>query len=178
VAAVFLLVKGLLVYLLIVVPVIIYLLMEFFSFFYKGQKEMNQFVESIHYRDFTGHFDIKHAPAELQPLRKGFNQINTTFKEISKEKEASHQYLQKILELVDTGILSYDIENGEVIWLNESLKKMLELPYLKTVHSLMKRDEELYKKIISIKPSESKVATAHLESRSFKILICATVFKK
>ena len=44
-------------------------------------------------------------PAELQPLREGFNQINSTFKIISKEKETQYQYLQKILELVDTGIL-------------------------------------------------------------------------
>ena len=177
VAASFLLVKGLFVYLLILIPIIIYLLVEFFRFYYKAQKELNQFVEAIHYRDFSGHFDIKHAPAELQPLREGFNQINTTFKEISKEKEASHQYLQKILELVDTGILSYSLESGEVIWMNESLKKMLQLPYLKTVHSLTKRDEELYEDVISLKPSQSKIATVHLESRSFKILLSATGFQ-
>ena len=176
-AASFLLVKGYFVYLLIVVPVIIYLLVDFFRSYYKGQKELDQFAESIHYRDFTKHFDVKHAPAELQPLRKGFNQINTTFKEISKEKETSHQYLQKILELVDTGILSYNLENGEVIWMNESLKKMLQLPYLKTVHSLAKRDEELYQQLISLKPADSKIATVHLESRSFKILLSATAFQ-
>ena len=52
---------------------------------------------------------------ELQPFRKGFNEINTTFKVISKEKETQYQYLQKILELVDTGILSYEEQNGEVL---------------------------------------------------------------
>ena len=83
-------------------------------------------MESIHYRDFSRYFDVKHAPAELQPLREGFNQINSTFKVISKEKETQYQYLQKILELVDTGILSYDGESGEVVWMNESLKKMLQ----------------------------------------------------
>ena len=70
-------------------------------------------MESVHYRDFSRYFDVKHAPAELQPLRKGFNEINSTFKVISKEKETQYQYLQKILELVDTGILSYEIETGQ-----------------------------------------------------------------
>ena len=46
-------------------------------------------------------------------IRKGFNEINTTFKVISKEKETQYQYLQKILELVDTGILSYEEESGK-----------------------------------------------------------------
>ena len=46
---------------------------------------------------------------ELQALSgEGFNQINSTFQVISKEKETQSQYLQKILELVDTGILSYE----------------------------------------------------------------------
>jgi signal transduction histidine kinase len=109
-------------------------------------------------------------------LRKGFNQINETFKIISNEKEIQYQYLQKILELVDTGILSYESESGEVIWMNESLKQMLQLPYLKTIHSLKKREEELYHEIILLKPGEGKIATAHPEKGAFKVLLSATGF--
>ena len=119
----FLLVKGLYVYLILVVPVIIYELVEFYRFHHKAHKELDQFVESVHYRDFSRYFDVKHASADIQPLRKGFNEINTTFKVISKEKETQYQYLQKILELVDTGILSYEEKTGEVVWMNESLEK-------------------------------------------------------
>lgn len=115
----FLLVKSWYVYLLLVVPVIIYQVIEFYRFQKKAHDELNQFVESVHYRDFSRYFDVKHAPVEIQPLRQGFNEINTTFKVISKEKETQYQYLQKILELVDTGILSYEEESGEVVWMNE-----------------------------------------------------------
>jgi signal transduction histidine kinase len=157
--------------------VILYQLIEFYSYHFKGQKELEQFVEAIRYRDFSRHFSVKKAPLELRSLRDGFNQITTTFKEISKEKETSFQYLQKILELVDTGILSYNVENGEIIWMNESLKKMLNLPYLKTIHSLEKRDKDLYEEVISLKPAESKIAIVHLENRSFKILLSGTAFQ-
>ena len=173
----YLLVKELYVYLLVVAPVVIYELAEFYRFHHKAHKELDQFVESVHYRDFSRYFDVKHAPADLQPLRKGFNEINTTFKVISKEKETQYQYLQKILELVDTGILSYEDKTGDVVWMNESLKKMLQLPYLKTIHSLSKRDDELYKSVIALKPGENKVATAHPERNSFKILLSATAFQ-
>jgi two-component system, NtrC family, nitrogen regulation sensor histidine kinase NtrY len=176
-AASFLLIKGQYVYLIIVVPVVIYELAEFYRFHYKAHKELDQFVESVHYRDFSRYFDVKHAPADIQPLRKGFNEINTTFKVISKEKETQYQYLQKILELVDTGILSYEEQSGAVVWMNESLKKMLQLPYLKTIHSLNKRDAELYQSLLTLKPGESKVATAHPERSSFKILLSATAFQ-
>lgn len=172
----FLLIKGLFVYLLLVIPVIIYQLVDIYRFQKKAHDELNQFVESVHYRDFSRYFDVKHAPVEIQPLREGFNEINTTFKVISKEKETQYQYLQKILELVDTGILSYEENNGEVVWMNESLKRMLQLPYLKTIHSLAKRDEELYKQVMSLKPGDGKVAVAHLDKSSFRILLSATAF--
>ena len=173
----FLLVKGLYVYLVLLIPVIIYELVEFYRFHNKAHKELDQFVESIHYRDFSRYFDVKHASADIQPLRKGFNEINTTFKVISKEKETQYQYLQKILELVDTGILSYEESSGEIVWMNETLKKMLQLPYLKTIHSLQKRDGELYHEIMGLKPGENKIATAHPERSSFKILLSATAFQ-
>ena len=173
----FLLVNQWYVYLLLAVPIIIYQVIDFYRFHKKAHDELDQFVESVHYRDFSRSFDVKHAPVEIQPLRAGFNEINTTFKVISKEKETQYQYLQKILELVDTGILSYEEQSGQVVWMNESLKKMLQLPYLKTIHSLEKRDQTLYGQIISLKPGDGRIATAHLETSSFKILLSATAFQ-
>ncbi len=173
----FLIVKGFYVYLLIAGPVIIYQLINFYRFHKKAHDELRQFVESIHYRDFSRNFDVKHAPVEIQPLRQGFNEINSTFKVISKEKETQYQYLQKILELVDTGIISYEEQEGTIVWMNESLKRMLQLPYLKTIHSLAKRDEVLYQQIISLKPGDGRIATAHLETSSFKVLLSATAFQ-
>ncbi|MEO5681413.1 MAG: HAMP domain-containing sensor histidine kinase [Chitinophagaceae bacterium] len=176
-AAAFLLVKGLYVYLIVITPVIMYQLVDFYKFQKKAHDELDQFVESVHYRDFSRYFDVKHAPVDLQPLRQGFNEINSTFKVISKEKETQYQYVQKILELVDTGILSYQEESGEVVWMNESLKNLLQLPYLKTIHSLEKRDGQLYNSIIILKPGEGKIATAHHDKSSFKILLSATAFQ-
>ena len=170
-------VKGWLIYLTLSVPVIIYQLINIYRSQLKAYQELKQFVEAIHYRDFSRYFDVKKAPAELKSLRKGFNEINSTFKIISREKETQYQYLKKILELVDTGILSYKEENGDVVWMNESLKKMLAIPYLKSIHSFARRDEALYREIISLKPGESRIGTAHNEKNSYKVLLSATAFQ-
>lgn len=172
-----LIVNGQYIYAVLLTPVIIYQVIEFIRFQRKTHEELSQFVEAIHYRDFSRYFDVKQAPLELQPLREGFNEINTTFKVISKERETQYHYLQKILELVDTGILSYHEEDGEVVWMNETLKQMLQLPYLKTIQSLSKRDVELYKEILVLQPGESKVAIAHLEKQNLKVLLSATTFQ-
>ncbi len=169
--------KGWYVYLVATVPVLVYILIDFFRFHKKAQDEVSQFVESVHYRDFSRHFDVKQAPPELQPLRRGFNDINTTFKIISKERETQYQYIQKILELVDTGILSYDNESGETGWMNESLKKMLGIPYLKTIHSLEKRNKILYDAIIALRSGENEVVSVTGDKNTLKLLLSATAFQ-
>lgn len=168
-------VKGNYLYLVIVLPVVIYQVGDLIRFQKKAQDEVSQFVESIHYRDFSRYFDVRKAPNELKPLRKGFNEINTTFKVITRERETQYHYLQKILELVDTGILSYDNENGEVGWINESFKKLIGVPYLKTIHSLEKREENLYNEVIKMRPGDSKVVTMTRNQQMVKILVSASV---
>lgn len=157
--------------------VIVFQVFDLYRFTNKSNAELQQFVESVHYRDFSRRFDEKHAPASLQPMRKGFNEINTTFKSISKEKETQYVYLQNILELVDTGILSYEHISGDVMWMNEPLKRMLGIPYLKTIHSLEKRSESLYADIIAINPGENKVVSVKGDKVYFKVLMSATAFQ-
>jgi two-component system, NtrC family, nitrogen regulation sensor histidine kinase NtrY len=175
--AAFLLVKGWYGWTALVTPFLVYQMIEFFRFQKKTHDEVSEFLEAVHYRDFSRYFDVKHASADIQSLRQGFNDINSTVKVISQEKEMQYQYLQKILELVDTGILSYEIESGNVIWMNETLKKMLELPYIKTIHSLSKRYPSLYEEIESIAPSESRIVTIQLEKTNFKALLSASSFQ-
>src|SRR5882672_2068160 len=176
-AAAFIVVKAQFVYLAIMIPVIIFQVFDFYRFNLKAQDEVEQFVESIHYRDFSRYFDVKRAPLELQPLRKGFNEINSTFKVISKEKETQYQYLQKILELVDTGILSYEHKTGDIGWMNESFRRILGIPYLKTIHSLARRDDLLYHEVLNLRPGENKIVSIAKDNSIFKALLSATAFQ-
>src|ERR671913_2413865 len=159
------------------IVIMIFQVIDLFRFTNKSNVELQQFVESVHYRDFSRRFDEKHAPASLQPMRKGFNEINNTFKIISKEKETQYVYLQIILELVDTGILSYEHATGEVMWMNETLKKLLGVPYIKTIHSLEKREELAYGEIIAINPGENKVISLKGDKTLVKVLMSATAFQ-
>jgi two-component system nitrogen regulation sensor histidine kinase NtrY len=164
-------------FLVITVPLVVYEVVDLIRFQKKAQDEVSQFVESIHYRDFSRHFDVRKAPNELKPLRKGFNDINTTFKLISRERETQYHYLQKILELVDTGILSYEQETGETGWINEAFKTLVGVPYLKTIHSLEKREEVLYKELIKIKPGDAKIITITRNQQLLKILVTASMLR-
>ncbi|GAA4295360.1 HAMP domain-containing sensor histidine kinase [Nibribacter koreensis] len=166
--------------LVFLVPLGAYQVYELVQFLKQAQEELKLFLEAVHYRDFSRYFSEKQAPVQLQQLRKGYNEINSTFLTINREKETQHQYLQKVLELVETGILSYDLDTGEVLMMNESFKKQLHIPYLKTIHSLAKRDQGFYEAVYSLQPGQTKIAVARtvsLEKGDVKMLLSATSFQ-
>lgn len=173
----FCIIKGHFDYLWVCMPLVAYSVWDMYKMIKKAQNEVDEFVESIHYRDFSRNFNVKKAPIEVRSLRQGFNEINATFRQISREKELQYQYLQQILELVDTGILSYQVASGEVNWVNSTFKKMLNTPYLKTIQGLEKRDEQILKAVLAIRPNETQVITVQRENRQMKLLLAATFFQ-
>lgn len=162
---------------IILVPLIAWLLYDSYNYHRRAAKEIEQFVETIQHRDFSRHFNTETIAPELQPLRKGFNEIIATFKAMSKEKETQFLYLKNILEIVDTGILSYELGSGEVLWMNESLKHLLQIPYLKTVHSMEKRNDVLYREVLNLARGQKLVVSITKDNSSFKILLSATMFE-
>ena len=61
--------------------------------------------------------------------------------------------------------------------MNETLKKMLELPYLKNIQSLQRRDKALFEEVSALRPGETKIVTIHLDKTTFKALLSATAFQ-
>jgi c-di-AMP phosphodiesterase-like protein len=56
----------------IICLLLVFLVFDLFSFTNKSNDELQQFVESVHYRDFSRRFDEKHAPTSLQAHAKRF----------------------------------------------------------------------------------------------------------
>lgn len=161
----------------LVAPVILWFTFDLFQMMRKAQLELSDFAEAIRYRDFSRYFNVNQAPSEVKTLREGFNNITSTLRVISRERETQFLYIQQILELVDIGILSFEVESGQQHWMNQAFKKMFGIPYLKTIQSLKMRDPHLYEEVVGIRPGQSKVITAQSDHRALKILISATLFQ-
>ncbi len=158
-------------------PFVIYVVASIMQQYGKIQQEVQEFAEAAQYRDFSRHYAVQSAPTNVQMLRQGFNEINTTFKTINRERETQYHYLQKILELVGTGILSYELSTGEIGWVNESFKNLLNIPYLKNIESLERRNAEIFNEIIKIKSGGSRVITLVKDQQQVKLLLMASLLK-
>lgn len=71
----------------------------------KAGREISEFSDSLMYNDFSRKFPR-------------FQSVTDAFLKLAGEKEAQQHYLKKMLELVDTGILAYDMETLETLWMN------------------------------------------------------------
>lgn len=143
----------------------------------RAYRELEEFAEAARYRDFTRHFPLSYARAELLPLRSAFNEINGVFKKISGERETQYQYLHQILEIVDTAILSYNTDTHEVVWMNEAFKKLFGIPYLHRFEGLQRRNEDLYQKTMQLVPGERTLLSVNAAKGSIKLLLTSSYFQ-
>ncbi|KUG08480.1 sensor histidine kinase [Solirubrum puertoriconensis] len=142
----------------------------------RGNQALADFLLAVKYRDFAQYYNETHPDRSLRPLHAAFNQLNSTFRQLSAEREAQYTYLQTLLELIDSGIISYDAD-GQVEWLNDSFKQTLELPYLHNIQALERRQPVLYEAIEKLQPGASAIVKITVGQRSLQLLLSATVFR-
>jgi nitrogen fixation/metabolism regulation signal transduction histidine kinase len=148
-----------------------------YKFVTKRFVEIDDFFESIKYRDFSRWFSEQHGPSDIRNLRKGFNLVNKTFKAINTERQAQFLYLEKILEMIDVGIIAYNLETGDVLWVNESILNTLDLPSFKNIRFVEKRRKELFEKVFETYHYNHKSINLEMREENLKVLISDTIFQ-
>src|SRR5690606_5749852 len=121
--------------------------------FYKHRfliKQLLEFSEAVKYRDFTRRFVVKDKKSVDNQLYSAFNQINEVYKNISIDQALQHQYLNKVINMLDTAIIFYHADTGKVIWLNEAFKDLFQVPHLGNITGMNKRHPELYQKTMQL----------------------------
>jgi len=164
-------------YAFLLMPVCIWILVLNFRSQVRAYQEMLEFAEAARYRDFSRFFPIKLAGIEVRPLRQAFNDINTTFKKISNERETQYYYLQKILELVNTAIISFEENTGKVMWMNETFKTMFNIPYLSFISAFESRNQGAYRHILSHEPGTVELLSVETSKGLQKLQLSASSFQ-
>ncbi len=165
------------VYTVIISIGILFLLTNTYSFVKRRFVAMDDFFEAVKYRDFSRWFPEDKGPKDIRFLYTGFNEINRTIKEINSQNEAQYVYLQKILEMVDIGIIAYNLETGDVLWTNDSFGDILDMPSFKNIRFVENRKPELFNTIFETYHREPDSISIALQNDKIKILISDTVFQ-
>jgi len=148
-----------------------------YTFIYLSKifKDIDDFVEAVRYRDFSKRYPETGRKKNF--FYTYFNLISDTFIAMGREKEAQHQYLKRMLELVNTGILAYDTETLDTLWLNESFMTMFHIPYIKNIGWIEKHHPHLFRELKDIPLGENRIATINTGHRTVKMLSNACTFQ-
>lgn len=163
-----------------IVPIILIVILavsNLFKFTTKRHKVIHDFFEAVKYRDFSQWFNETSGSKDIRELHKGFNEVNQTIKDINKEKETQYLYLQKILELIDTGIVAYSVETGKVLWINDSFKKLLHVPTLISIDFVKKRSQKIFKDVFETSHANGSTISIETDKEKTKMLISISHFK-
>lgn len=153
------------------------LIYEFFRFLSRRFEVIDDFFESVKYKDFSRKYLEENKSKDISRLYTGFNTVNQVVREMNSEKETQYLYLQKILEMVDIGILAYETDSGKVLWMNESFRNSLDFPSFKNIRFVSSRNSKVYHLLFNNTYSKPTAVDIKVHKENSRVLISNSIFQ-
>ncbi|MBK9488338.1 MAG: PAS domain-containing protein [Haliscomenobacter sp.] len=125
-------------------------------------RKLVRFLESVRYDDFSVRFAANQDDPVFRELSKQFNEVLDAFRQVRADKEANSQYLQTIVQHVNTGLLAFD-ESGRIELINNAALRLLGLYRLKALKDLQEDNPELQAMLKNIGSSGSVLYQAAVD---------------
>lgn len=154
---------------------VLFIITVFNLFYYVDQtnRDLVNFLASIKFNDYTTTASAAHRGKSFGQLYDGFNLINRKFQEVRAEKEANHQFLQTVVEHINTGLLCYN-EEEEIVLMNKSLQSLLHKSYLINLEGLKTVDEKLCTTIRELPSGERTLIKLIIDNKLLQLAIQST----
>ncbi len=164
-------------YLVILIPLLAIFIWRLFSLIDKTNQEVASFLANIKYNDYAASFPEKKSVGDsYQTLHGAFNLVTEKFRDIRSEKEAQFQYLQAIVENVDTGLICFD-QSGKTMLINKGLQQLLRKSYFPNLKSVEKYNPALYEALEKIVPGEKQLLRIIVNGEILQLAIRKTILK-
>lgn len=99
-------------------------------------RKLKRFLEHIKYSDFTSGFNSDNQIGKsFRELNKSFNEVLEAFREARSEKEEHLQYLNTVVQHVETGLIAFNQE-GEIQLMNTAANRLLKVAHLRHITDL------------------------------------------
>lgn len=162
--------------LLVLAVMLVALLASLYALISSTNKKLAGFLLNIRYDDFeAGYTSTQGEPSERE-LSSAFNLITDKFRSIRQQKEAQFQYLNAIVENVDTGLICFD-ETGRTVLMNRSLQQLLHKSYFRDKSSVLLFNAELHDTLEHIEPGEKKLVRLVVNNQLLQLAVRKTILK-
>lgn len=156
--------------------VLVALIAGLYALIISTDRKLTNFLLNIKYEDYEAHYSTTTGEPSQYELTSAFNLITGKFRSIRQEKEAQHQYLQAIVEQVDTGLVCFD-EHGKTVLMNRAAQQLLHRSHFPNLEFVKKYNQALYAAIREIAPGERTLVKLIVNNQMLQLSIRKTVLK-
>jgi nitrogen fixation/metabolism regulation signal transduction histidine kinase len=142
----------------------------------KTNADLEKFFSSVQDHDSSIRFPEKAKNNSFGKLHNRMNQLNTIIQNVKIENERTSQFLQSVVDHVDIGLLSFDM-NGNIEIYNRAAKRYLNVHQPRQLSSLKTINDEIFKIINTIKPGQEILHKLKTDNILQSILVKATELK-
>lgn len=120
----------------VLIPVIIIQISGIYHYLNRVNRKLTLFLESIRYEDFSIRFSADNKLGKsFQALNYQFNEVLEAFRQTRAEKEANLKYIDTIVQHINIGVLSFDME-GKIELINPAAFRLLGIYRLRNIAEL------------------------------------------
>jgi nitrogen fixation/metabolism regulation signal transduction histidine kinase len=129
-------------------------MIELIKFNTATNRKIIKFLEAVKYADFATNFTAdNHLGESFKSLNAEFNKVLEAFRKARSEKEEHWQYLNTVIQHVNTGIITFDVK-GNIELINHVAKGLLHRPQIRNISELEKYDKGLFSLLKKIKTGQ------------------------
>ena len=142
----------------------------------KTNEDLEKFFSSVQDHDSSVRFSQNAKNDSFRKLHDRMNGLNTIIRNVKFENERTSHFLQTVVEHVDIGLLSFDM-NGRIEIYNKAAKRYFNVQQPAQLSSLKTKNDEIFKIINTIKPGQEILHKMKSEKLLQSILVKATELK-
>jgi len=142
----------------------------------KANADLDKFFSAVQDHDSSIRFFENAQNTSFRKLHDRMNQLNTVIQNSKIENERASQFLQRLVDHVDTGLLSFDT-NGKIEIYNRAAKRYINVLQPLQLSSFETTNDEIYKIITTIKPGQEILHKMKIDNLLQSILVKATELK-
>lgn len=138
--------------------------------------DLEKFFSSVQDHDTSVRFKEEAKNDSFKKLHDSMNQLNRIIQHGKLENERTSHFLQSLVDHVDIGLLSFDM-NGKIEIYNRAAKRYLNIQQPRQLSSLKTRNDEIFMIINAIKPGQEILHKIAIDNLLQSILVKATELK-
>jgi two-component system nitrogen regulation sensor histidine kinase NtrY len=142
----------------------------------KTNADLEKFLSSVQDHDSSIRFYENTKNTTFKKLHDRMNNLNTIIHNVKIENERTGHFLHTVVEHVDIGLLSFDM-NGKIEIYNRAAKRYLNVQRPRQLSSLKSMNDEIFNIINTIKPGQEILHKMKIDSLLQSILVKAAELK-